>query len=326
MRSYDIFQVDAFTSEPFGGNPAAVIPDARGLGEEDMQKIAREMNLSETAFVFDDPADETFRVRFFTPTDEVDLCGHATIATFYLLADLDFIDLSTGRNKVYQKTNAGLLPVEVYGIEDETTGKTHVSKVMMHQARPEVTEEIEEKETVADFLGLDTDEIGGERGLPLQVVSTGLPDLIVPVRDKESLYDITPNFDAMIEFCEKRGIISVHAFAFSEKGNGDPVDAHCRDFSPAVGITEEAATGTASGALGAYLVLNGPEGWLGERIEEAKVHFSFAQGLNLDRPSRIEVEVETNRKDDENRGSRYEPGLVKVGGQAIVVLKGRLRL
>jgi phenazine biosynthesis protein PhzF family len=126
-----IYQADAFTTEPFGGNPAGVVPDATGITEEYMQKIAREMNLSETAFII--PIDnDNFKVRFFTPVSEVDLCGHATIASFYTLANKGYISpIDNGVKTVYQETNAGKLKVDIY-YKDGT-----VDKVMMQQAIPE---------------------------------------------------------------------------------------------------------------------------------------------------------------------------------------------
>ena len=121
MKKIKIYQVDSFTTHLFGGNPAGVVTEATGLTPFEMQKIAREMNCSETAFVTSSQSCEAdFNVRFFTPTEEVNLCGHATIATFFVLATEGKIKLSTPEVILYQETKAGILPVS---IASDTTGK-----------------------------------------------------------------------------------------------------------------------------------------------------------------------------------------------------------
>jgi len=614
LRKVRIYQVDAFSDRPFGGNPAGVVPEAEGLSETEMQKIAREMNLSETAFVFDlrphgrndpgkdgigkpttvaepgeaepvkgklvkgeavhgelmegelrgtepgagDPAKKgsdgeqrllaqrslpergfaadggdgparspatdqvgnkplkqpspDFRVRFFTPQTEVDLCGHATIGTFFLLAEEGWIrpaapaegmdrkpaewvkgaDLansgvaeawstdSPGRKKeaggdifrqrplqerpawpgprddlpppptvIYQETKAGLLPVEIHwrpaqnafpgdeavvkdgpwekradgkGLGKEGPsgkGLYVVDRVMMHQRPPEFLGRVEDVAELAEILGLAAEEIGvrqtvGSRPaiametsavlvdhkatkreaaagevtlvkMPVEIVSTGLPDLIVPVVSQEALNRMKPDLNRLKAYCERLGVISVHAFwlppagkvpALSPKVNpsadaldatglrsADPAggqevggpdigpgigvdetlpdvdetepDAICRDFAPAVGIPEEAATGTASGALGAYLVAHGV--LPGERSAGYGQYyrFLFSQGVAMGRPSLIEVEVEvaTPEKTGDaptgfHTGSVPETGAyenivrVKVGGRAVKVIEG----
>ncbi|MDQ7794922.1 MAG: PhzF family phenazine biosynthesis protein [bacterium] len=301
MRSYAIYQLDAFTATPFGGNPAGVVPDARGLTEEAMRLIAREMNVSETAFVFPSPRAD-FRVRFFTPAREVDLCGHATIATFWLLAVCG--RLPAGRTRFTQETGAGILPVEVSGRPG------HPQRVMMAQAPPQVLGEVDPAE-VAPLLGADPAGLA-RTGLPLQVVSTGLPDLLVPLPSLAALHSLRPDHARLAAWCRARDIVSVHAFCFETV---DPAAlVHTRDFAPAAGIPEEAATGTANGALGAYLALNravavppaSPDG-------TAVLSFLAEQGHILGRESRIEVEVDMHL-------SRVEG--VRVGGQAVEVLRG----
>ncbi len=311
MKTVDIFQVDAFTDVVFGGNPAGVVPDASGLSEEIMQKIAREMALSETAFIIDTrgkgPAD--FEVRFFTPVAEVDLCGHATIGAFWLLAELGMIRAGSqadqGEVRVHQLTKAGKLPVDIlFGCEGTP------SRVMMTQTLPEVVgqpsrEELQELERI---LGAPEGCITGFEGAAPQVVSTGLPDLIVPVTSREALLSMRPNMAAVADFCRRRGIISVHCFSLETLDPASTV--HCRDFAPAVGIPEEPATGTASGATGAYLVLN--------RLVEVKepvTKIVCEQGHVLKRPSLIHVEVTSQSG---------EITSVRVGGSAVTAIKGSI--
>jgi len=307
LKTVDIFQVDAFTDKPFCGNPAGVVPDANSLTEHEMQLIAREMNLSETAFVLEPTAPEAdFRVRFFTPTDEVDLCGHATIATFHLLAEFDKFDLAPGINVFKQETAAGILPVEVH-----TDRMGNVTRVMMHQVLPQIISTIDNEESIADMLGTESLNIQDAPG-DVQIVSTGLPDLIVPIYDRESLDDLEPDMEDLRSWCRRHDVIGVHAFCFAPCDDDTSITVYCRDFAPVVGIPEESATGTANGALGAYLVLNELV-----PIETPTTYIFAAQGHKLDRPSVIWVEVETDGK---------AISAVKVGGTAVTVFRGEFVL
>ena len=311
MREIDIYQVDAFTDTAFGGNPAGVVPDARGLAEDVMQKIAREMALSETAFIVETPGaakGTEFDVRFFTPWNEVDLCGHATIGSFWLLSEMGIVRTGEGQARVHQNTKAGRLPVDVLGRGGKPV------RVMMTQNPPSVLgrlsgDECAELERILAAPEGSIRSFADLRGASPQIVSTGLPDLIVPVVSREALMSMRPNMAALIDFCNARKVISVHAFCL------DPIDpantVHCRDFSPAVGVPEESATGTASGATGCYLVLN-------QLVQVQPVTTIICeQGHVLKRPSTIYVEVES--KDGTVTG-------VRVGGTAVTVLQGKIRL
>ncbi len=292
--------VDAFTRSLFGGNPAGVVSDARDLSEEQMQLIAREIGFSETAFVTGG-RDGEFDVRFFTPTREVDLCGHATIATFWVLAEEGVLDLSRGEITCVQNTRAGSLEVQVWG------AKGRPNLVVMEQRPPSVQSRLDWEEPLPEILGLERTSL---RDMPVpRVVSTGLPDLIVPVESRDILWNLTPDIDALEDFCLRRDIISVHCFTVdAEEG----FDAHCRDFSPAVGIPEEAATGTASGATAAYMIW---EDMLPINPETKDITITLEQGRVLGRPSQISCRVEL-----ENRA----PIGVKVGGAAVTFLEGRM--
>ena len=287
MCSLPIYQVDAFADAAFGGNPAGVVPDARGLDVPTMQRIAREMALSETAFILPPEGDGDYRVRFFTPTDEVDLCGHATVAAFHLLAELGELEPPV---RLRQETGAGLL--EVHTATD--------GKVMMAQRLPTI-EPCPQVRELAALLG--TDAISGE----VQIVSTGLPDIIIPMRDRESLWALRPRLSELGDFCREHGVISVHAFSFDTVEEESTV--HCRDFSPAVGVNEESATGTASGATAAYLAHHRLVPW------SPRMVMQLEQGHILGRPSLIEAVITT--AGDEITG-------VEVGGCAYTVLKGTL--
>lgn len=320
QRQVEIFQVDAFTDKPFCGNPAGVVIDASSLSESEMQLIAREMNLSETAFVKDlrrhTNAEADFEVRFFTPKCEVDLCGHATIGTFWLLAELGAIYQQGESSKVLQKTRAGILPV-IVNWKKNSSGPENI---IMEQSIPKIlgSPSSQEVEELAGILHAPLSYLRTNWAPGPQVVSTGLPDLILPVADPLALSSIEPNMQALSEFCKRLGVISVHCVApLSPLGDSDGSPRfRCRDFAPAVGIPEEPATGTASGATGAYLVLNEivkDGSCAGERT----VRIELEQGLELGRPSNILVEI-----------SLVDSGIssIKVGGKAVTVMKGNITL
>ncbi|SCG84561.1 putative isomerase CA_C3446 [Proteiniborus sp. DW1] len=293
-----IYQVDAFTDRPFGGNPAGVVPDAKNLSEQDMQKIASEMNLSETAFV-KKLDNNLFEVRFFTPKCEVALCGHATIATFYVLGTKGYIR-NEDRSKalITQKTKSGLLPVELYFENDE------IIKVLMHQGSPEVFGQVDEIEKISNILGIYKEQIG-IRGYDLkpEIISTGLKDIIVPVKDMEALESLKIDFEKMDNYCISKKSIGMHVFTLD---NSKENEVHCRNFAPSLGIYEEAATGTANGALIYYMKRNNML-----RTNSLTVN----QGQYMNRPSKIQCEIYESENHD----------IVKVGGQAVIVMEGVIK-
>lgn len=190
----NIYQVDAFSPNPFGGNPAGVVPDATGISDEDMQNIAKEMSLSETAFVI--PIDDSnYKVRFFTPVEEVDLCGHATIATFYTLAFMGYLaPLENGIKTVYQETKAGRLQVDIH-FEDN-----NVKKVMMQQATPKDLGDVEDIESLLKCFGLNKEDVGIENEyVSPKIISTGLPDVMLPINSKEKLDNLKIDMNKLAE-------------------------------------------------------------------------------------------------------------------------------
>ena len=177
MKKYKIYQVDSFTRTCFHGNPAGVVPDADGLSEEQMQRIAREMNNSETAFIFpSNSPDYDVEVRFFTPTTEVPICGHATVAAHYVYA----LENQFGSRRVRQKTKAGILPVDIIQSGDDYS-------VVMTQGTPEVSEDLggEVRNRIADALGISTDDTCRE--YPVAISSTGHSKVMVRPRRSEVL-------------------------------------------------------------------------------------------------------------------------------------------
>jgi trans-2,3-dihydro-3-hydroxyanthranilate isomerase len=299
------YQADVFTSQPFGGNPVAVIPDAQGLNDDQLQQIAREMNLSETVFVFP-PTDQAAvaRLRIFTPTQEIPFAGHPVLGTFFILAELGIIPVKESITRVMQECNIGLFPVELHAEDGQ------VERVVMTQPKPEFlgpVDEIEDLYKVASALGLSKHVIADTKW-PIEVVSTGLPVLIVPVRTLTAVRSIRPDASAIMDICRRFGANGIMVFTTVTVEPTSTV--HTRMFAPSIGILEDPATGSASGALGAYLVQNGV-------VDVAQTTEIIAeQGYAIDRPSRIFVQVDS---DDDIIQS------VKVGGQCVMVVEGTLK-
>lgn len=297
------YQVDAFTDTPFGGNPAGVVLDGGNLDRRQMLNIAKEVSLSETAFVRKtDEKEYDYEIRFFTPTDEVNLCGHATIATFFILAKKGLIKAKDEKVIVKQKTLAGILSVEILFKENK------VEKVMMTQKKPEYIFTVNKIKEIANIMGIDSCDIGlvGFKVLPM-AYSTGLPDIMLPVKSIDALEKITPNYEKLIEYSVKYNIVGIHAFTIKDHKKGIIT---CRNFAPAFGINEEAATGTSNGALAAYLIRND----IIKRDE--KVSLICEQGYFMGRPSQIYVEVTKDNNDL----------VIKVGGKAVLTIAGKIYL
>lgn len=282
--------VDAFTEEPLSGNPAGLVPEAAGLTDAQMQAVAAELGASETAFLRpDDDADR--RIRYFTPTTEVDLCGHATVASHAFLHAEG--DLDPGTHTL--STNVGVLEIEV-----EPDGR-----VWMTQADPEVraidgdADGDVDRDRVAEALGIDEEALDIE-GLPLAYASTGLPFLVVPVRLLSDLGDAEPDLGAVESISEAIGSVGIYAFTFDTL-EGDST-LHGRMWAPAAGVPEDPVTGTASGAVGAYLREF-------DAFESMPPEMAFEQGHFVDRPGRAFVRV----GDD-----------VRVGGYGATALDGEL--
>lgn len=273
--------LNAFARTAGGGNPAGVVLDADGLDESAMQRIAARVGMSETAFVQKSPAAD-FKVRFFTPAAEVELCGHATIAVFSLLFGLRRIQAGPYR----QETKAGILGVEVQS--DGT--------VFMEQTLPVFGNAIDGRD-IASSLGKGPDSLAPD--MPVQIVSTGLRDTMVPIVSLRELSSLEPDFDKIADLSKRHGAVGYHAFSLETKYNST---AQCRNFAPLYGIPEEAATGTSSGALACYLFKHGKV-----TKEQARM-LVFEQGYGMGRPSEILV-----RLDIENSAIAG----VHVGGAAI---------
>lgn len=262
-----IYRVTAFSDSIDGGNLAGVVLDADSFSEEQMLGIAKEVGYSETAFVMRSTR-ANFKVRFFTPTDEVDLCGHATIATFNLLRDLGIITVGC----YTQETKAGILKLQIYD-----------KYVYMEQNTPMYYAVIDKNEIEGCFESHRRDYIGD---MPIQIVSTGLKDIILHVKDLETLLDLRPNLDLIDAISRKYDVVGIHAFCLDTLHGGD---AHVRNFAPRYGIDEEAATGTSNAALACYMMKYLKNQFDGNLVIE--------QGHSMKKPSKIIVKVRANYDD-----------------------------
>ncbi|MDR1136233.1 MAG: PhzF family phenazine biosynthesis protein [Clostridiales Family XIII bacterium] len=306
------FILDAFSDGLFGGNPAAVVllDDKEPFPDEGvMRRAAAELRYSETVFIRKETgAADRYRLRYFTVTDEVDLCGHATIAAFSVIRD-EAAENTASRGAASVSdicvraetaqamrwtalTNAGELDVEA---SDNT--------IMMEMAAPKdaavITDEAEiaalygsmglDRERAADIKALYSDLGRNSEGAEKlakdsgsiwrpEIISTGLPDIILPVASQSELDSIKPDFNTVSELSKKYGVVGIHAFSVIEDESREQC-YHCRNFAPLYGIPEEAATGTSNGALTWYLYKKG-------RIRE-DIPACFIQGEAMGRPSMV---------------------------------------
>lgn len=238
----EVIKVHAFTSNEYGGNPAGVVLQPGFLTDEQMRKVSQLIDVSETAFIF--PSEKAnYLVRFFSPTVEVDLCGHATIATFsvvgrQLMPDaLETITLT-------QETNVGILPIQI-----DFKNNVEVDIVLMKQ-NPLIVEDISyEYQKLADILNIPIECVLDT--LPKQRVSTGLFTLPVGVNSLHVLEEMKPDFHRVKQFCQHLHVESLHVFSFETY---EPNSCyHARNFAPLYGVNEDPVTGTANGAVCSYL-------------------------------------------------------------------------
>jgi trans-2,3-dihydro-3-hydroxyanthranilate isomerase len=306
MPGLRFVQVDVFTDTPFCGNPLAVILDGHGLTADQMQAIAREMNLSETTFILP-PTDNAAqaRVRIFTPQIELPFAGHPVVGTSYVLAIEGMIPQRETSFAIRLELASGVLPVEL------TCTDGVVRRVTMTQHPPQFMTILPpvDVERLAKGLGLEPQDLI-DTGLPTQLVSTGLPQLMAPVRSLAAVQGIRLALDPLHSICERYTTHSI--YVFTRETLTASADVHTRLFAPLAGVIEDPATGSASGALGAYLVHH--------RVFDSGasvIRIENEQGCELGRPSRIYIEVARD-------GSTISG--VRVGGCVVKVMDGTIHL
>ena len=288
------YTLDVFTTNRFEGNPLAVVTDGDGLSNDIMQTIAREMNLSETVFVQKPTDDRALaRLRIFTTKEELKLAGHPVVGTWFLLAELGVVPAQEGGVHIMQQTGAGVLPVEIRFKDGRP------QRVTMTQT-PAVFHSIKiNKKELAAALGVSVSDF--HSGLEPQYVSTGVSNLMVPFRNRAALGRINMNIHDLRRFEGKNGTM---AYCFALSGANK---AFTRGMLPWE-IYEDPATGSAAGSLAAYLVQHG-------KLAPAQTLY-IQQGVEMGRPSQIEVEVSQT-------GKKLLP---RCSGAAVKVFEGIIRI
>jgi trans-2,3-dihydro-3-hydroxyanthranilate isomerase len=300
-RSYRYLHLDVFTARPFGGNQLAVFTDGRGLAAAEMQAIAREMNFSESTFVLPPRhADCDAHVRIFTPAEELPMAGHPTVGTAFALARSGVLD--PGRERVVFELGVGPTPVDLRWNADS------LGFAWMTQLLPTFSDAPLDREALASSLGLPAPALHAR--LPVQVVSCGVPYLLVPLGTRAEVDAATLDRASYDRCLAAAGLGRLAVFLFSlEPGGADRPTAYSRMFAPGLGITEDPATGSASGPLGCYLVMQGV-------VEPANAATIMSlQGVAMGRPSVIHIAIST--------AGRAITG-VKVGGEAVLAGEGTL--
>ncbi|MEW6058740.1 MAG: PhzF family phenazine biosynthesis protein [Actinomycetota bacterium] len=277
--------VDVFTERPLAGNQLCVVPEPVEIDDATMQALALEIGFSETTFVTEYGADR-YAMRIFTPDQELPFAGHPTLGTAFVM-------VSEGRvtSPVVQVVQAGEIPVEV----DVERGYA-----AMRQLQPIFGPEFDDRELLAIAVGLGIEDLDPE--LPAQTVSTGLPPLIVPIRDLEALRRAKIDMRLVAEACARSGAADLYLFAIDEG------EVTARFFGPSEGVVEDPATGSAAGPLGAYLSVYGLAGMPGSVL--------IRQGEQVGRPSEMHVEVRPE-------GDSWR---VTVGGGVRIVGEGTFHL
>lgn len=299
MKKVRILQVDAFTDTPYTGNPAVVVTDAKGLTDQQMQTIAAEMNLSETVFVLPSKKSAAnLRMRWFTPTTEVPLCGHATIAGFHALAEEGKLGMDRdGTFHFTLETAAGLLPVDVYKSSDSI-------RVMIGLSLPKFERVSHYKLDLLRVLNISLSDFESR----MAIVRDDY--LYVPIRRLHTIWSMRPNHFAIANFLQGRNLAGLCVFT-TETIDRDSV-VHSRFFAPNLGINEDPVTGSAHGPLGIYLFENNIV-----HADNGILSFKGEQGDSLGRRGRVQIELEIENG---------TPLSVKIGGTAVTVLTGDIRI
>jgi len=308
MPEYRFTQVDVFTDQPFCGNPLAVFPEAEGISDEDMMKVAREMNLSESVFVLPSQSEDVLRrLRIFTPAREIPFAGHPVVGTWNALAREGIVPVpegGTGWTRIKHEVGIGVLPVEIQFKEGQPV------QVVMTQGQFQILDEMDDGQEQAELaraLGRNREDL--DESLPIQVITTGLPCMAVPIRSLADLRDCRINTSLLSDLYKRHGATGCHVFTRETIEVGES-RAHARFFAPADNIPEDPATGSACGALGGYLIHHGA---LDLQAPDGKYKFVIEQGDFIHRPSRINLEV---------TGAPGDVKQVRVGGASVVVAHG----
>ena len=298
MRRLHYHLLDVFTNERFGGNQLAVFTNGRGLTTETMQRIAKELNLSEVTFVLppDDPANH-WKVRIFTPAIELPMAGHPTVGTSYILAREQMVNVSESQPVIRLEEGVGLIPVTFKFANGEP------SLIQMQQREPVFSPEFTDRALATELLSLTAADLAD---YPVQEVSCGVPFLFIPVKSLAAVQKIKFRPDVWERSLSQYG----QMFAFTTETLNPTSTVHSRMFAPAMGIPEDPATGAASGPLGCYLVQYGI-------VQDNPAHIISEQGFEMGRPSYIHIEIH-------QAAGAYT--FVGVGGECVYMGEGSLEI
>jgi PhzF family phenazine biosynthesis protein len=300
MKKLKIYQIDSFTKEKFKGNPAGVVMNADGLTDIQMLKIARELNNSETAFLFlPDDKECDGVIRYFTPKIEVPTCGHATIAAMYAKA----LEHNLRSCVLKIRTRIGILPFEI--IE-----KSGDYRVIMTQGKFELGPAFNKETTLKLLTALGLDSSDMEEKCPVQVASTGHSKVMIGIKSRKKLNDLSPNFHELAGLSKEIGCNGYFVFTFDS--DDKEILTYGRMFAPAIGINEDPVTGNANGPLGGYLIQNKIVDYSGHLFE-----FNARQGEKIDRLGLVKVKV--NIEND-------KPSLIQIEGDAVVIFKAEIEI
>jgi trans-2,3-dihydro-3-hydroxyanthranilate isomerase len=288
------YWVDAFTEQKFSGNPCAVVHSADQLSAKAMLQVAKELNLSETAFVSRSTRAD-FAARYFTPAEEIPMAGHPTLATIRSLIESKAIDPEI-QTEVTLELPAGIIPISI-----KKTSLDYM--IIMQQLKPQFLS-THDAEEIASLFGLKFSDLIS--GIPIQTVSTGTPQLMIPVQGLESLKNLSMNVEAYADYKKRSDFFSPHIFCL--QGITSQASTFARHLGLAPDTLEDPFTGSATGAMAAYL-------WHYGLIEKSR--FVAEQGHWMGRPGSAQVEI---------LGPPHNIDSVKVGGSAVVVLKGMIEI
>ena len=299
MKSLMIKHIDAFTLKAFAGNPAAVVLSGDGLTKEQMQGIAREMNLSETAFILRASTKHAdLRIRWFTPTNEVALCGHATVAGFHALAEENSYGMKKNGSHAFRlETASGILDVHV-------TKENGCIRVKFALPLPQFVKVQHLKTDFFSSLGVQSSDF--DKRLP----SVTCVNAYLPVRRLSVLYDMRPDFQLMKKVLLNKKLLGVCVFSTETVDRSSTF--HSRFFAPNDGINEDPVTGSSNGPLGVYMV---EQGLVGK--SDGLIEMIGEQGDPIGRPGRVKVEVQVDHG---------KPKSVAIVGSAVTVMEGTLTL
>lgn len=295
-QSYSFYTLDVFTEQQFGGNPLAVFPEAQGLNTGQMQAIAKEFNLSETVFVMPSAnANCEFKLRIFTPNAEIPFAGHPTVGTAYLLAHLGLINPTQSR--IYLEEGVGVVPVAIHWENQQ------VKTTALNAAQMPVFGEVPAHVAIAALLNLEPEDLAQD--LPPELISCGLPFVYIPLKNVAALNRCSLNLTLWEKSLKGTDAVNIYPFYVGENQT-----IQARMFAPALGITEDPATGSAATALAGYLAKYYPND-LTENM------WQIQQGIEMGRPSQLLLTYQQT----DNQLTQ-----IAVAGSSVLVSEGRIFL